>query len=344
MPALAIADTVRRNVPQAQILFVGGEKGMEGELVTKAGYTLRALAVEGLSRRLTPHNLRVLWQTGRAVSDAKRILREFAPDAVIGTGGYACYPTLRAAAAMQIPCAIHESNAYPGLAVRVLSGRMDRVWLNFSEAEKHLARGTVVHVVGNPLHGAAAEATTHRAQGRHVLSFGGSLGADAMNAAVLELMETERKVGNVSHLHATGKRCYEGVLAEFRARGLDRCPQLRLVPFIEDMPRRMAGADLVICRAGAMSISELAAASAAAVLIPSPNVTGDHQRKNAEALAIAGAAIMLEEKRLAELNGTVMALLCAPQRLERMRRAISAFAMPDANRLILADILQMVKK
>ena len=344
MPALAIADTVRRNVPQAQILFVGGERGMEGELVTRAGYTLHALAVEGLSRRLTVHNLRVLWQTRKAVADAGRILEEFAPDAVIGTGGYACYPTLHAAATRHIPCAVHESNAYPGLAVRMLSGRLDLVWLNFAEAGKHLAKGANVHVVGNPLQDRPLDVMERRAQGRTVLSFGGSLGADAMNAAVLDLMEAERRAGDILHLHATGKRCYERMLIEFRRRGLDRCPRLRLTPFIEDMPRQMAMADLVICRAGAMSISELAAAPAAAVLIPSPNVTGDHQRKNALALSSAGAAVMLEETRLADLQGTVMALLRAPKELERLRRAISAFAMPDANRLILADLMRMVKK
>ena len=143
-PALAIADIIKENAPRAQILFVGGEHGMEGEIVSRAGYDIRLLAVQGLSRKLTVKNFKALFQAGCALSKSKEILASFAPDIVIGTGGYACYPALRAAIHMGIPTAVHESNAVPGLAVRMLARRLDRVWLNFEGgAERLPSRATI---------------------------------------------------------------------------------------------------------------------------------------------------------------------------------------------------------
>lgn len=348
-PALAIAATVRENLPHAEVLFVGGEHGMERALVGAAGYPIRTLRVRGLSRSLSLSNLGALRLTVRAVREANVLLSEFRPDIVIGTGGYACYPTLQAAARLGIPTAVHESNAIPGLAVRMLARRLDRVWLNFAEAAAALPRGSNTLVVGNPLARSAADTTPYPLPAscrQMVLSFGGSLGAPRINRAVLELMKSEARRPEIYHLHAAGKGDFEATDSAYRAVGLARIPRLRVVPFLSDMPRQMATADVVICRAGAMSISELAAMGRAAVLIPSPNVTGNHQYRNAKALADAGAAVLLTEDQLDKgaLTAAVFELLANGEKRREMERAIRRFAHPDANRLILEDIKQLVKR
>ena len=345
-PALAIADTVRENCARAEILFVGSEGGMEEELVRRAGYPIRSLRIKGLARNLSPANIRALYLAVRAVGAAEALLSEFSPDAVVGTGGYACYPTLRAAVKRGIPTAVHESNAFPGLAVRRLAARVDRVWLNFADAAKHLSPRTQCLCVGNPLpRGYGAAFPAHKTDGkRRVLSFGGSLGARELNRAVLAVMERERELPEVYHCHATGRREYETVLAEFRSRGLDRCPRFELLPYIDDMPQRMAEADLVICRAGAMSISELSSVGAPAILVPSPNVTGDHQYKNAKVLADAGAAVLLTEGELQRLAVEVVSLLNDPVARGALSKAIGGFASPDANKRIYEDLCRLLKK
>jgi len=279
----------------------------------------------------------------RGERQAARILRDFMPDVVIGTGGYACYPALRAAVRAGVPTAVHESNAEPGLAVRALAGKVDRVWLNFDAAADRLPHRAHVHVVGNPLPRGAGAATGEKRQRNMVLSFGGSLGATALNRAVLALMQAERG-RNLFHLHATGEREYAAFMADFRAAGLAEGEHYRIEPYLSDMPLLMARASVVICRAGAMSISELAAAGCCAVLVPSPNVAGDHQTKNAAAMAEKGAAILLPEARMAaELTDTVFCLLADEKRRSSLGDAIRRFARPEANRLIFEDILALTK-
>jgi UDP-N-acetylglucosamine--N-acetylmuramyl-(pentapeptide) pyrophosphoryl-undecaprenol N-acetylglucosamine transferase len=347
MPALAMADIVKANCTGAEVLFVGGERGMERELVTAAGYDIKCLRVRGLSRSLTLDNFRVLLEMHRAAEEAKRVLLEFAPDAVIGTGGYACYPTVSAAAALGIPTALHESNAVPGLAIKRLAGRVDRVWINFPEAGRALRHARLLRVVGNPLREKKACEALQKSEGELcVLSFGGSLGAREINRAILALMEAERKCEKIRHLHATGHAYFKDVKAEFVARGMALDKRFELVPFVADMPARMAWADVVISRAGAISISELAAYQKTAVLIPSPNVTGNHQYKNARALSNAGAACLLEESELpcGGLIDTVMPLLKDAARRAAMSAAIARFSVPDANKRILAEIRELVRK
>ncbi len=345
-PALAIADIIKENDPRAGILFVGGTRGMEGELVARAGYDIHLLAVQGLVRKLTLTNLKALWGMEQAVKRAREILATFSPDIVIGTGGYACYPTLRAAIGLGIPTAVHESNAAPGLAVRMLAGRLDRVWLNFESGRERLPASASVLSVGNPLpraYGTPQPITLPVGVRRFLLSFGGSLGASELNRAVLALMEEQREQRDVFHLHATGQREFKKMHAAFCERGLHNDAHLSLVPFITQMPRYMSAADLVICRAGAMSLCELAALGTPAVLIPSPNVTGNHQYQNARALADKGAAVLLEEKNIDQLSTLVPALLSDKARLSQMSEAIRTFYRPRANAEIWWDILELTK-
>ena len=343
MPALAIADTVRRNMPRAMILFVGARGGMEEELVKKAGYPIKVLDVSGLIRRPTLKNIDVLLRARRAVKEAEDLLRDFAPDFVCGTGGYASFPTILAAARLSIPCAVHESNAVPGLAVRRLARRVDLVWLNFESAAKLLPRGVPFHVVGNPMRGVWQPPTARETKRKTVLAFGGSLGAEKLNDAVIELMRAAQNDEELSVVLATGKRDFERVGAVLKEKGLFAAPRFRVEPFLYEMAREMANADLVVCRAGAVTLSELSAARRPAILVPSPNVTGDHQRKNAEAMTKKGAAVMLEESDLAggALTNLVYALLCDDARRAEISEKIGGFFHECADKAIYEDILKL---
>ncbi|MBE6603424.1 MAG: UDP-N-acetylglucosamine--N-acetylmuramyl-(pentapeptide) pyrophosphoryl-undecaprenol N-acetylglucosamine transferase [Ruminococcaceae bacterium] len=347
-PAIAIADLIKSNVSGCEILFVGTDGGMENTLVKDAGYLIRTLEVVGLSRKNPMAVFHTVHLLRKAVKGAKEIIDAFAPDIVIGTGSYACYPALSAAISRGIPTAVHESNALPGLAVRMLASRLSRVWLGFEAAREHLPKKVSCLTVGNPLpRGFCTQRQEKREQAhkRIVLSFGGSLGAPAINEAVLQLMEQTRHMENVYHVHATGKREWEPFSRELAARGLAGDKRLEILPFISDMPRRMREATVVICRAGAMSISEIAMAGRAAVLVPSPNVTGDHQLKNAQALSRQGAAVLIEEHEIAErLRETVVDLLESKEKRREIEERVKAFAHPDANRSILEDIMRLTAR
>ena len=346
MPAIAIADIIRARSERAEILFIGARGGMEEKLVPQAGYAIRTLQIMGLSRRISAANVKAAYLAVRSTAAAVDLLNAFCPDIVIGTGGYASYPALRAAIRCGVPAVVHESNAVAGLAVRHLSARLDRVWLNFDEAKSSLARTASARTVGNPLprgYEHPTPASLPVGKKYMVLSFGGSRGATALNSAVLSLMEWERERSDIYHVHATGEREYDAFCREMAARNLSRRSQYRVVPFLSPMAPYMAAADVVVCRAGAMTLSELAALSKAAVLIPSPNVTGNHQYRNAKALADKGASILLEEGAMTQtsLRDAVFGLLSNGEDRRSMEKAIHAFHHPKANDEIYADICRL---
>ena len=342
-PAIAIADIIRHNESRAEILFTGTPQGMENELVARAGYRLAPIRAYGLS----PHPValaRALWYAAVSPYAAKTILRDFAPDVVIGTGGYACYPTLRAAAALGIPTVLHESNAVPGKAILRLQNRVDRILLNFEEARAFFGNRAGITVTGNPLRRGFVNADPAAARRRLgvrpdqplILSFGGSLGAPAVNRAALYLMKALCDTGAVFY-HSGGKRYYDECMKEAGDLDLQRC---RILPYIDNMPEVMAAADLVLCRAGAMTISELALAGKPAILIPSPYVAANHQYKNARALADAGAAFLIEENEAGSPKTADIARRLLQDRALRQKtsEAIARFAHPNADRLILRAI------
>ena len=361
-PALAIAGTIKQNDPEAVIAFVGTKRGLENKLVPKAGYPLYHVEVMGIKRSLSPSNIKAAYLALTSPSKAKKLIREFSPDIVVGTGGYVSWPVVKAAASMGIPTALHESNAIAGVAVRALQGDVDRIYLNFEKTADSISpkyKDKLLHV-GNPVSGSFRSVSAEEARARFgigtkyekmILSYGGSLGAEKVNEAVLELMKRYTSCHpEVLHVHATGSIEHEICTGLFREAGLDKCPNIELLEYIFDMPVRMAAADLVICRAGAMTVSELAMSSKCAIFIPSPNVAENHQFKNAEVLKNARAALLFEEKGLAEdptiLPATVERLFSSDgaEELEEMKRNISAFASPDANRLIYEDLMKLAKK
>ncbi len=354
-PALAIADVIKKYDPDAVIAYVGTKRGIENRLVSKEGYPIYHVEARGFSRSLSPKNLITAWYYFTAPSAAKKVIKEFAPDIVIGTGGYVCYAPLKAAAKLGIPTLVHESNALPGRAVKMLQNSVDRVLLNFPQSEKELTAKEKLRVVGNPLRGEFGSYT--RAQARkqlgigdeykHVLlSYGGSLGARAINDSALEIIEKYLvSHPEVLHIHATGRGNFEEFERSLRERGLESQKNVEASEYIYDMPLKMAAADLVISRAGAMTVTEMAKMKKACIMIPSPYVTDNHQYKNAKVLADADAVVLIEEKELVDkrIVKEVEELLGNAKRRHEMETNISEFAGEDAKELIYKEIKELVK-
>ena len=354
-PALAIASVIRRNDPKAEIAFVGTPRGIENKLVGKAGYPMYHVDVRGFRRSLSPKNIQAAYLALISPQRAKKIIRDFQPDIVIGTGGYVSWPILVAASALGVPSAVHESNAVPGVTVRRLSGYVDRVYVNYAESIPLLPHSDKALRVGCPLRldfEAVDRNTARRKLGipedkKVLLSFGGSLGAEQVNFAMLDFMDGYvRSHPEVLHMHATGAIEYEIATGILKARGLDQCANILWYEYIEDMPLRMAAADLVICRSGANTVSELALLKKPALFIPSPNVTDNQQFKNADAIVQKGGALLLEEKNITRENvrDCILSILEDERKRRRMGEAIYSFAVPDANRRIYLDILQLIRQ
>ncbi|MBR5140588.1 MAG: UDP-N-acetylglucosamine--N-acetylmuramyl-(pentapeptide) pyrophosphoryl-undecaprenol N-acetylglucosamine transferase, partial [Clostridia bacterium] len=298
-PAIAMADAVRENIKGAEILFIGRRGGEENKLVVSAGYELKEVDIKGLSRESKIKQVGDSLRSCRAVFEAGGIIREFRPDLTVGTGGYASFPALAYSTLKHIPTVIHESNAYPGLVTRLFAKRARLVLLGLEGAREHLPSRARVRVVGNPARGdfdkikrSEARASLGATEKIMILSVGGSGGAKSLNEAAIGLMRGySKKRKDILHIHVTGRAYYESV-TKSTAEITNGSPNLKIVPFIEDMPRYIRAADIVISRCGAMTVSELLHVGCPAILIPSPNVTDDHQMKNAlEAKRVADAVV-----------------------------------------------------
>lgn len=355
-PALAIAEIIKANQPDSEIAFVGTKRGIENSLVPKAGYKLYHINIQGLRRSLSPSNIKTAYLVLTSPSHAKKIIKEFRPDIVIGTGGYVCWPLLRAAASMGIPTAVHESNAIAGVAVKQLKNKVDVIMTNFESTANSLnARAKVIRV-GNPISsdfGRIDKAEARRILGipegikTVILSCGGSLGAHKVNEAVLALMrDLVGERSDVMHFHASGKNDAEYARQTLSKYGLEGKENIVMSEYIYNMPTVMAAADIVICRAGAMTLSELAATGKAAIIIPSPNVTDNHQYKNAKALADAGAAVLLEEHELVgdKLTDEVERLIRDRSARAGMEKNIAEFALKNVGRIIYEEICRLVSE
>lgn len=355
-PALAIADTLKANNKDVNIAFVGTPKGMENRLVGKEGYRMYHIAVKSFKRSLAPSNLVSAYLAFASPIKAKKIIREFHPDVVVGTGGYVCWPILVAASRMGIPTVVHEANAYPGMATKRLSPYVDRILLNYADAAKYLKYPKKTVYTGNPLRasvGSVSREDARRAMSVDekyrfvVLSYGGSLGSLAINENMIEyLHQNAEKHPDVLFIHACGKTYSEEMFAKFSAYGLDKTANVRMYDYIYDMPVKMAAADLVICRAGAMTVSEIALSRKNAIFIPSPNVTENHQYKNAEALSKAGAAVLLPEDELTpqRLAYEIDSILCDDAKRLSMKKAVGTFANENANKAVYDEIMKVMKK
>ena len=345
-PAIAVANIMRERHPDSNIPFIGAKGHMEEQLVPKAGFELQCLNVSGMSRgknfSAVTKNLKTVCDTVKAVSECKKIIKAFQPDVILGTGGYACFPALMAGSMMGIPTCVHESNAIPGLTTKLLADRVDQVMVAFQESAKHYKHPEKVETVGMPVR--REFIYTDRKAAREELGIGdeplvvsafGSLGAKAMNEAVAELFKLEKENNfPFRHIHATGKFGWEWMPEKVASYGVDlkNCPGIDMREYIYNMPTLMAAADVVISRAGASSCNEIAASGTPCILIPSPNVTANHQEKNARVLSDNGGAVLVLEKECTaqRLYDEIQGLLQDPSRMESMSTALRGIVILDS--------------
>lgn len=310
-PALAVAGEIREKYPDSEILFVGAKGKMEANLVPKAGFDIKTINISGFQRKLSLENIKrnIMTLVYLVVSNfqVKKIIREFKPDVVIGFGGYVSGPVLRKAYQMGIPTAIHEQNAFPGVTNKTLAKHVDKVMITVDAARKHLQSKNECILTGLPVRGEMLRADRDFARAelgvrddeRLILSMGGSLGAKAINEAMVELISARADEKSYRFLHAMGQYGL-WVPDKLKEKGVDLSAHknIEIREYINDMDRCMSAADIVICRAGASTLSEIEALGKASILVPSPNVAENHQYHNAMALVNNNAAVIVEEKDL----------------------------------------------
>ncbi len=331
IPALAIANQLKKEY-SAEILFIGTARGIENRLVPAAGYPLQLVRVGALKNVNLVTRAKTAFDLPRAIWDAGRMLNEFAPDVVIGVGGYASGPAMLAAVVKHIPTLAFEPNVVPGFANRLVARFVSAAAVHFEETAKYFRHG---EVTGVPVRQAFFDIAPKRGGTPTLLVFGGSQGAHAINAALFRCLPAlQREAPGIHIIHQTGERDYNDALAAYERLG----ESAEVFKFIEDMPAAFARADVVVCRSGASTVAEIAAAGKPAVFVPFPRAADDHQRVNAEALAKHGAAVVVEESKLEGvwLAETIAALLQDPQRLDRMGQAARRLSHPNAAREIAA--------
>ncbi len=354
-PALAVAGYIKERHPDAEISYIGTADKLEAKLVPEKGYDFYTIEVSGFKRSLTPkniaYNVNAVKKAVIASNRSKKLLEEIKPDIVVGTGGYVSGPVLKQAQKMGIKTAIHEQNAFPGITTKMLANGADAVMLAMPEAEKHLKLKRKAIVTGNPIRGELLKITREKARAKLgldgkplILSFGGSLGARRINEAVTELIKWHNGTDKLYHIHATGKTGNKAMLSALADTELSKCIDLR--EYITDMDICMAAADLVICRAGAITLGELQACGKPSVLIPSPYVAENHQFHNAMTLKRVGAAEIIEEKDLTgeKLIETVSGLIENKPKLKKMSEAARKSAIIDANERIYEVLMQLYTK
>lgn len=353
-PALAVAGRLRELMPDCEVLFLGAEGKMEMNLVPREGYDIKPLKITNVSRghamKDIAHNVGTVMNVAVSHHEAKKIIREFKPDAVIGTGGYVCYPVVAAASELHIPTFIHESNAVPGLTTKMLEDKCSRIMVGFEESRAHYAHPEKVIVTGTPVRGEFDRFTKESAKAelglgideKLAVSVWGSLGAGHMNAVMAEMIPMLTGDEGFHLIHAAGSMYYKDFSEALSRTAPDMQERgVEVREYIYDMPRVMAAADLILCRAGASTISELCYMGKPVIMVPSPNVTNNHQEKNARVLEQAGGAkVLLEGEFDAQsLLAQIKALISDDGKLAEMSEAMRACSAPDATERICGIIL-----
>lgn len=346
-PGIAIAKEILTNEPDAEILFVGTEKGLEGKLVPREGFDIKYIDVKGFRRKLSMDTFKTVGKLIKSFGSIKQILKEFEPDAVIGTGGYVCFPVVFSAALKKIPTIIHEQNAFPGVANKVLARYVDEVAISFEEARSRFKGKAKITLTGNPIRNdlflldraKARENLGIAADVPLVVIFGGSLGAEHINECVRDMINLHGKEITYNLILATGMKHYEKVMRYIKdpLQG-----NIQVVPYIYNMGEVLAAADLAVTRGGAITISELAVLGVPAILIPSPFVAENHQEYNARALENKGAAVVILQSQLTHeiLYGQIQKLI----KDKELRLKMTAAAKKSGIKNAAPAIYSLIKK
>lgn len=331
-PGIAIANKIKEKEPNSKIIFIGTSRGLENDLVSRSGYELKTIEAYGLSKKISINNLNNILKTIKGIGQAKKIVKEFKPDIIIGTGGYICGAVILAGKKYKIPTILHESNAHPGKAVRMLSKKVDKILVGFEEAREKLGVKEKTVVTGTPVKMKDLNLSINEKEQKLkklalspnkplVLVFGGSQGAKKINDTIIDIIK-QKLNNNYQIMWATGPNQYDNIKQELQKEDIDieRLNGIKIVPYIYNMEEIMNISSILVCRSGAMTITEIARLGKAAIFIPLPNVSENHQEYNARVLEKLGAArvILNDELNAKNLNDNINSILSSKQNLEQM--------------------------
>ncbi len=358
-PALALADYVKEKEPNIEILYVGAKGGMEERLVPEAGFEFKGITVSGFARKLNfesvKKNLVTLKNIIVSTFESRKILKEFKPDICVGTGGYVCGSFLRTAHSLNIPFLIHDSNSYPGITTKLLAKKASKVLIINKEAKKHLPQSVKTEITGNPVRKKIFIADKEKSlkslgieKGPVILSFGGSLGAKKINDVMSQLIINHKDDSPYTYIHGFGKKGHD-FTEKLAKNGIETGKNSKYIfkEYIKNMPECLSAADLVICRSGATTLSEIEASAKPSILIPSPNVAENHQYHNAMALVNENAASIIEEKDLTpeKLWNEINQILNGKENIsEKYSENLRKIAINDANERIYKIIKNITEK
>lgn len=353
-PGIAIANKIKKEEPDSEIIFMGTQRGLEKDLVPRAGYTLKTIEAYGLSKKINIQNIKNNIKTLRGIGQAKKIIHEFKPDIVIGTGGYICGPVIIAAKKLKIPTMLHESNAFPGKAVKMLSKKVDTIMVGFKEAKEKLTEAKHVVITGTPTKIKDLQLTLIekkevlkqlglKQDKPVVLVFGGSQGAKAINDVMVKIIN-EKKNKEYQIIWATGPIQFDIIRQHLK--NMSALEGVKIVPYLYQMEEIMNASTIIIARSGAMTITEIAIVGKPAIFIPLPYVSQNHQEYNAKVLENVGAAYIILNKDLKaeDLNKKIEEILQTPNQIIQMGENARKVALRDAEERIYQEIEKLVRK
>jgi len=355
-PGLAIANKIKKEQPDSEIIFIGTTRGLENDLVPRAGYELKTIEAYGLSKKISLDNLKKLYKTFKGMGQAKKIVKEFKPDIVIGTGGYICGAVITAANKQGIPTLLHESNAFPGKAVKMLAKRTDTILVSFKEAKDRIPNAKKIVCTGTPVkikkqnYGINEKNEIIKEHGLNsskpiVLVYGGSQGAQKINEALIQIIK-EKLNKNYQVIWATGPKQYDIIKENLGDIDIKNIENMEIVPYIYDMEKIMNIADLIVARSGAMTITEISNLGKASILVPLPNVSNNHQMYNAKVLEKINAAkiIVNDEMNGKLLNDTINAIVSDKEKIKTMGDSAYTISIKDTQDKIYQEILALLNK
>ena len=357
-PGIAIANKIMEKDPNSKIIFIGTGRGLENDLVPRAGYELKKIDAYGINRKINLDNIKRLYKTIKSVSQAKKILQEFKPDVVIGTGGYICVAVGQAASKLNIPIILHESNAFPGVAVKLLSKKAQKILVGFEEARERLPKAKKVVVTGTPSKINTKRLSEEQKREKKqeiglksdmpiVLVFGGSQGANSINNSLIGIIENKLN-SKYQIVWAAGKGNFENIKQELAYKKIDinSIENIKILPYIYNMQEIMEMSDLVVCRSGAMTITEIAELGKPAIFIPFPFATENHQEYNAKVLENVNAAKIILDKDLnySKLNDMINEIINDERVLNEMGNNAHKVAKLNVEDNIYKEILEIIKK
>lgn len=350
-PAIAIAKYIKEKEPDSEILYVGTKHGLEKKLVPAQNIDIKYIDVYGLKRSLSPMNIVYGIKAIRAVSEGKKIIEKFRPDIVIGTGGYVCGPLLYAASKMGVPTIIHEQNVFPGLTVKLLADKVSAVATSFDTTKNYLKKHRKIVLTGNPVRADLLKVTRYEARLKFnldekptVLIMGGSLGAKSINDALTEII-VKNLADEYNIIASTGERNYDEVMKKVKESGTEIPKNITVMPYIYNTDFAFAASDLIVCRTGAVTVSELAASGKPSIVVPSPNVAHNHQEYNAKYLSDRGAAVLIHDSELTGvgLNAQIKTLINDKNLLSDMSQKAKTAAIFDATDKIYTAARRLIK-